>query len=65
MAYGVRHHAAKLDEDKVRAIRATYAEERTKGRTKANVITVLAGQYGVSVNTILYVVDRHTWRKVK
>lgn len=64
MAYGTAHFAAKLDPDKVRAIRATFAEERAKGRTKANVMRTLAVQYGVSVSNILSVVDRLTWRKV-
>lgn len=65
MSTGVDHFKAKLNPDKVRAIRATYAEERAKGRTHAHAIKTLAAQYGVTTPNITLIVDRITWREVK
>lgn len=54
--YGVRHHAAKLDPDSVRAIRAGSSVGRTQ--------IELARDFGVSRASISLVVNRHVWRRV-
>lgn len=65
MSTGVNHFNAKLDPDKVRAIRSIYAEERAKGRTHANIVKSLAMQFGVTGPNITLIIDRITWREVK
>lgn len=55
--HGSAHHGAKLNEDKVREIRARWAQgERNK--------TWLAREYGVSVATIYRVVNGMLWTRV-
>lgn len=54
---GTNHHAAKLDDDKVRAIRKAHAEGRTDLQ--------LAREYGVSEGTIHFIVKGQTWKHVR
>jgi hypothetical protein len=56
-AHGTGHHAAKLTDDSVRAIRAAYAA----GGSSLN---ALAARYGVSKKTILNVVRGRIWTHV-
>jgi excisionase family DNA binding protein len=54
---GIEHHSAKLNEDAVRAIRTAVAA----GESKASV----ARRYGVTRGTVIFIVQRKTWRHVE
>jgi hypothetical protein len=54
---GERNGRAILSEAQVREIRARYAQEETSQ-------CALARQYGVSPNTVAYIVRRETWKHV-
>lgn len=62
-ASGSKHHLAKLDEKKVKAIRAACAAAKAKGAR--NPLGELAAKYGISTSTVANVVHGRTWAHVK
>jgi hypothetical protein len=59
---GSSHHKAKLDDKKVKAIRAACLKAHTTGNKRP--IAELAERYGVSRGTITAVADGRTWAHV-
>lgn len=54
---GAGHILAKLDDERVRALRREYASGRTS-------YALLAAQYAISVPTVASVVNRKTWKHI-
>lgn len=61
-ASGSKHHLAKLDEKKVRAIRAACAA--AKAKNERNPLGELAAKYGISTSTVAAVANGRTWAHV-
>lgn len=57
---GVRHHSAKLDENKVREIRNLYANTQEAWTQKQ-----LAEKFSINQKTVCEIVNRRIWRHVK
>lgn len=60
---GSKHHLAKLDEKKVKAIRAACAAAKAKGAR--NPLGELAAKYGISPSTVAAVANGRTWAHVQ
>ena len=60
---GSKHHLAKLDEKKVRAIRAACSKAQAEG--KRNPLGELAAKYGISTSTVAAVANGRTWAHVQ
>lgn len=66
---GVNHRLAKLDEDKVRAMRADWKQYDRKtldGRsTRRGALAELGRKYGVTRECARLVINRKTWKHVE
>lgn len=64
--FGERARTAKLTDDDVRAIRASYtSESRRDGRIYRSNAKELAAKYGVTVGAITCIVNGSTWKHVR
>jgi len=64
MVKGEQHHSAVLTEDKVREIRASYAETLPNGR-RAETTYTLGKRFGVSHVSIANIIKGATWAHVE